>query len=540
MHPLIYVAATVLAAVSLAAQNPVQGNGIPSAYVETTPGILGGQLKLGFGSPSTPNGFCTISLSGGFTPFLFPLPELGGPIAIDPFDPAYTVAFFGLDAQGDGSVTIPLSPSFRLPSDAPVYMNALTFESLTQWSVSKTVRIDWMVPDQWEPVAPLVGFRQLHCATPLGTGPRDNVTEVLVCGGATGSFITPNALATAELFSPLTRSVTPLPNMSQPRSMHRTVRLNDGRLLVTGGVTTGGGVLTSCEFFDPTTLTFSAAPPMSAARSGHGMTLLNDGRVLVTGGVSDWQNAATNFIAVLNSAQDTAEVFDPTTNSWSALPNMASKRLGHSHTLLGNGRVLVVSGINGGYAGAFGGGQLPLYTTSCEVFDPATDTFTLTDPLIHSVAPFGLTIANGRAFHGATLLPSGNVLVTGGLVATQPSLGTNDVTVVCGYCDTWDPALGTSGEWSEVAALPSPVGFHGCELHNGGALLSGGYSNLATLAPTNAVTFHDGTNVGPLAPMQEARAAHSFTRLSDGTLLVYGGGATWPATLNTGEVYAPN
>src|SRR4029077_6312562 len=109
----------------------------------------------------------------------------------------------------------------------------------------------------------------------------------------------------------------------------------------------------------------------------------------------DWQNAGAAFIAALNTAQDTAELFDPATNAWSPLPNMASRRLGHSQTKLPDGRVLVVSGIFGGYTGSPYGnqypGQVPRYTTSCEIFDPVSGAFTATGSLTHVVSTFPFT-----------------------------------------------------------------------------------------------------------------------------------------------------
>ena len=180
---------------TVTAQDPLHGNGVPSAYVENTPGMLGGNLTVGFGSPGTPNGLAVVCVSGSFTLFTYPFAELGGPLALNPLDPAYQLFFFGLDAQGHGSVTVPLPPTFLPATAPPLYTHTLTFDSPTQWSVSKTARIDWMVPNGWEAVQPLSTVRQMHTATALGSGPRDNLTEVLICGGATGSVIVPTPMA---------------------------------------------------------------------------------------------------------------------------------------------------------------------------------------------------------------------------------------------------------------------------------------------------------------------------------------------------------
>jgi hypothetical protein len=326
------------------------------------------------------------------------------------------------------------------------------------------------------------------------------------------------------------------------------VRLPDGRILITGGVTTGGVVTQTCEFFDPATSTFAPAPAMSALRGGHAITLLDDGRVLVSGGVSNWQNTGNAFIAALNTAQNTAEVFDPTLGIWTPLPVMASKRLGHRQTKLQDGRVLVTCGIRGGYTGAnpWGGGQIPQYTTSCELFDPISNTFTATGALSHTSQIFTLVQTfEGRAFHGASLLPSGDVLLTGGFLAQLYDGGTNnDETIVVRFCDVWNPGTGT---WSQRADLPAAAALHGQVPFGNGALLSGGFSGaLANLSVTAQTVLHDGNVVTPfadigvdgLAGSPSARGAHTLTPLYDGTFLVYGGGV-WPNTLTGGFVYTP-
>ncbi len=536
-----------MAGAILPAQNPFQGNGIPSTFVEISPAIVGQQVTFTFGSPTTPLPIAIFAISDGIGPVTIPIP-LFGTIGLDLFSPAYLAIGIGLDAQGNATLSIPLPTPTFTSTTPPLFAHVATLEP-NALSICKTVRLDWVDAGSWEGVDALAAPRQLHTATALGSGPRDNVTEVLIAGGTLNSVIVPNPLASAELFSPLTRRTTALPPLSIPRAGHRAVRLNDGRILVTGGVTTGGIVSADCEFFDPASNTFVPAPAMNARRTGHALTLLDDGRVLVSGGAADWQNPATQFIAALNSSQDTAELFDPSSNAWVPVAAvMASKRLGHSQTKLNDGRVLIVSGIRGGYSGSvvFGStGQIPIYTTSCEVFDPSTNTFSPAAPLtyVDTVAIFTYTY-NGRAFHGASLLPSGRVLLTGGFVATIPSTAQNDETISVPFCSVWDPATDT---WTQTTKLPIGVAFHTQEAHGNGAIFCGGFTApLFLLTPTSTTGFHDGTTVTPLvgigAPSVSGgvpRGAHSMTRLHDGSFLVYGGGA-WPATLGDGFLYTPN
>ncbi len=63
------------------------------------------------------------------------------------------------------------------------------------------------------------------------------------------------------------------------------------------------------------------------------MTLLGDGRILVAGGARPF-----------TSALSTAEIYDPTSGSWSEAGSMKTRRWNHRAVLLPNGDVLVVGG----------------------------------------------------------------------------------------------------------------------------------------------------------------------------------------------------
>ena len=111
---------------------------------------------------------------------------------------------------------------------------------------------------------------------------------------------------------------------------HTATQLDDGRVLVAGGVGPGGNITASAEIYDPATDSWSAAASLGTERAQHTATLLDNGRVLVAGG-----------------GVASAEIYNPATNSWSATGSLAASRFAHTATLLDDGRVLVAGGFVG-------------------------------------------------------------------------------------------------------------------------------------------------------------------------------------------------
>jgi hypothetical protein len=165
-------------------------------------------------------------------------------------------------------------------------------------------------------------------------------------------------------------------SMTDGRYLHTATLLNNGMVLITGGVH-----LASAELYNPATGTFSITGSMTTARYGHTATLLNNGMVLITGGQS-----STGYSA-------SAELYNPATGTFTGTAGpMTTGRSFHTATLLNNGMVL----ITGGYSGSS-------FLASAELYNPATGTFSITG-----------SMTTGRSNHTATLLNNGMVLITGG------------------------------------------------------------------------------------------------------------------------------
>jgi hypothetical protein len=92
-------------------------------------------------------------------------------------------------------------------------------------------------------------------------------------------------LATAELYEPATGSPA-TGAMSTTRAEFAAAILADGSVLVAGGfdVPGTGKPLSSAEIYDPATGAWRDAGSMDFARTQFTATRLQDGRVLVTGG----------------------------------------------------------------------------------------------------------------------------------------------------------------------------------------------------------------------------------------------------------------
>ena len=213
-----------------------------------------------------------------------------------------------------------------------------------------------------------------HTATLLANG------KVLIAGGA-DQDPTGTGLASAELYDPSTGTFTQTGSMAVGRFLHTATLLQNGKVLIVGGaLTSTSDPVATAEVYDPATGIFTMTGAMATAREQHTATLLADGRVLIVGGTTSTGTGDPTA---------TAEVYDPSTGSFSVTGSMAAARTSHTATLLPSGKVLVA-----------GGGD---ENSTAEVYDPATGSFSITG---------GMEI--GRSGHTATLLPNGSVLVAGG------------------------------------------------------------------------------------------------------------------------------
>lgn len=357
---------------------------------------------------------------------------------------------------------------------------------------------------------------------------RENGNVLIIGGSGPGGTLT-----SVEEFVPALNAFQPFPSLLEPRYETSATLLSDRRILVAGGEQGGGNLATAtAEIFDLETHTWRPLPSMSVARALHTATLLPSGGVLIAGGYAS---------GLFGPSNATAELFDPTTNTWATSIALQQPRQMHTATLTASGDVLLVGGLHSG-----------AQTASMEYFDAhVVSLSTAPPPLHHGSSPAIITLrdqrvlvvggidgadatplsalvgADGtwsstapmntaRAGHAAALLTTGHVIVVGGSALTST--------------EVFEPVNGT---WSPGPTIAARVGHSATALDDGRVLVVGGNG----VGP-DAELLSLGGSTAPTAPMQVRRSDHRSTLLGDGSVLVLGGrGQNGP--LASGERFDP-
>jgi N-acetylneuraminic acid mutarotase len=292
-------------------------------------------------------------------------------------------------------------------------------------------------------------------------------------------------------------------NMNTARSHHTATLLQNGKVLVTGGVNPGesGNVtLNSAELFDPAAGLWTETDPMQQARQDHTATLLLNGKVLVVGGRAN------------STTLGSAELYDPATGTWSNVSSLypsslnlpSEARFGHTATLLMDGTVLIVGGQ--GASGALG---------TAQIYDPVNDAWMSASTL----AP--------RAWHTANLLSDGKVMVVGG---QNGAVALKSFQVYDPDVDGWSPSVNLgAARWGHTTTA----------LTDGTLLVVGGQNGTNVLLSAERLTKSGATwTVADTVPLNTARFSHSATLQPNGDVLIVGGQSELASGhLITAEVY---
>jgi len=271
--------------------------------------------------------------------------------------------------------------------------------------------------------------RAKHTATFL-----PDVNKVLVTGGNDGKITS----ISAELYDPgaETWTLTKEP-MKYARARYTATMLKTGKVLIAGGMPDK-----TTELYDPETDTWSLSGTMVTRRYDHVAVCLPDGKVLVAGGrtKNDDKNINNDNYSITNSA----ELYDPKTETWASIPNMNIERADFTAVLLHSGSVMVIGG-------RLKNGDV---TRTTEIYNPQTRSWLLGANMNHArFNPLG---------QEALQFEDGTIMIVGG--DTQ---GTSEI---------YSP---TTESWVSVPGLHYTHYFGAtASLSNGRAFIAGGFTVL--------------------------------------------------------------
>ncbi len=209
----------------------------------------------------------------------------------------------------------------------------------------------------------------------------------------------------------------------------------------------------------------------------------------------------------------TTEIYDLRTMTSGPGPDMLNPRALHTATVLKDGRVLIAGGVDAGSATSAGNS-----VNTCEIYDPATNTYTATG-----------SMGVARAGHAATLLNDGRVLVVAGNKDLSDVI--KALNGMLKTCEIYNP---TTGTWSSTSSVAEKViGPSLTTLANGQVLVAGGARvnffigiPIGVVSVTRCQLWNPSsgtwTNTGS---MKQHRSVHTFNtiRLLDGRVFIAGG-----------------
>lgn len=241
---------------------------------------------------------------------------------------------------------------------------------------------------------------------------------------------------------------------------------------------------------------------MGSPRTGHVAVLDKSGGVLVAGGV----------VATPIGGQTGTEEYLPANQSWRSLSGPFANCTDATSVRLGSGDILAV---------CQSGSQLYHFNTFFNQL------------WWDSVGPPVVARGYSQVSHTMTLLPSGKVLITGGigLSSGQPVRST----------EIYDPDTRT---WSPGPPMSVERAFHTATLLDSGKVLVAGGSTEALSGFLASAEVYDPAANGwsPTAtPMNDARRQHVAVRLANGQVLIAGGLAGVPngPFLSSAELFEP-
>ncbi|MCB9876013.1 MAG: hypothetical protein H6835_00290 [Planctomycetes bacterium] len=231
------------------------------------------------------------------------------------------------------------------------------------------------------------------------------------------------------------------------------------------------------------------------------------------------------------------EIYDPATNSFSTTGSMGTPRILHAACRLADGRVMTCGGTST-LAPDLTAAVLGTLNTA-EIYNPATGTWSGT-----------ANIGGYRLAPALTLLSTGQAMVSGGVQITFLfgfPIGAGTTTAA----QRWNPATGTWGSAASMSVARAGHHFNQVTLNDNRVLMTGGtFLSLTSLSPlvvstgtiAGAEAYNPTNNTWTTYNMASNRALHSATKLPDGRVVVCGGAQGTldvPVPIDGVEVFNP-
>jgi hypothetical protein len=282
--------------------------------------------------------------------------------------------------------------------------------------------------------------------------------------------------------------------------------LSDGRVMVIGGFGGGGAFgIANAELFDPSTDNWNLVPNMAYRRWYPTATTLPDGRILVTAG---WQTSAHTNAGI-------SEIYNPATNAWAQLTNANNPFETYPFLyVLPDGRIIHLGGSE--------------YATDTDVLDINTQTWSVIDP----------NIVDGGS---ATMFAPAKFMKAGSATDSQGVGASSNTTFVL---DMTQP----SPAWRQTSSMAYPRSFLNLtNLPDGTVLATGGETDKDGGNISNAVYAAElwsplTQTWSTMSSMHTPREYHGTALLvPDGRVLVSGMGADFGNVPDqkSAEFYSP-
>jgi len=332
--------------------------------------------------------------------------------------------------------------------------------------------------DSWSTAGNIITGRNQHTTTLLNDG------SLLIVGGKSSNSSDQTTVG-SERYNPETgNSILTSPNIHN-RKEHRSTKLLDGRVLVTGGEyffynpSKNSEITNSVEIYNPEEDSWTELAPMRVGRSSHSAILLADGNVLIIGGTNSGQKLTS------------CELYDVSSNTWTDVDSLNyASGWGGSAVLLNNGKVLLVGGVGSGI---------------CQLYDPSTNEWSNTSGMTYQrPSPLVTKLINGDIF-----------------VAGWPQYTSNTF-----HSEIYNVGSSSFSSVSTPSSLTYQAASSIITLLDGRVLMSGQDTNSETeIFDPNTQSFQSGGSLNTV------RTDHTMTLLSDGRVAIVGGyGNDYPSS----------